>query len=165
MNYPATSVPVAIPYAKKLPIGPTVHGVLKSQINVPDNFAIQGDVGTLAGLTVSLNISYYYDPDLSVTLTAPERQDDHPVHERRQGRPPPPTSPTPRSATRPPRWRRSPRRGPRSSARSIPQTPLSGFATDAAGNQAFSQGLWTLTINNVGLDPGPGSTPFTRRRC
>src|SRR5262249_17820665 len=71
VNYPATAVPLAIPYAQKLPLGPTVDGVLTSQINVPDNFAIKGDFiqnGQLvAGLVVTLNISYYNDPDLTAT--------------------------------------------------------------------------------------------------
>jgi subtilisin-like proprotein convertase family protein len=69
-KFAATAVPVPIPYAQKTPLGST-PGVLTSQINVTDNFAIQGDVGTLAGLTVSFNIVYYNDPDLSATLTAP----------------------------------------------------------------------------------------------
>jgi subtilisin-like proprotein convertase family protein len=152
--YPATSVPVAIPYASKLPIGPTVPGVLKSQINVPDNFAIQGDAGTLAGLTVSFNISYYNDPDLTATLTAPNGKTITLFAKVGKGSSTANFTNTTLSDTITPLAPITAAGAPFFGTFN-PQTPLSGFTTDPAGNQAFSQGLWTLTINNAGLDPGP----------
>ena len=153
--YPATSVPVTIPYAKVSPIGPTVNGVLTSQINVPDNFAIQGDVGTLAGLTVSLNISYYYDPDLTATLTAPDGKTVTLFMSVGKGGNTANFTNTTLSDTITPLAPITAAGAPFFGTFN-PQSPLSAFATDASGNQAFSQGLWTLTITNVGQDPGPG---------
>ena len=154
-KYAATSVPVTIPYAKKSPIGPIVNGVLTSQVSVPDNFAIQGDVGTLAGLTVSLNISYYNDPDLTATLTAPNGKTVTLFMNVGKGGNTANFTNTTLSDTTTPLAPITAAGAPFFGTFN-PQSPLSAFATDPAGNQAFSQGLWTLTITNIGTDPGPG---------
>jgi subtilisin-like proprotein convertase family protein len=69
ITYNAASVPVAIPAAPNQ----TTTSTLISQIVVPDNFVIQGVTSTgLPGLTVSLNITYPNDPDLTAVLIAPD---------------------------------------------------------------------------------------------
>ncbi len=150
-NFVATAVPVAIPYAIKPAIGAKVPGVLTSQINVTDNFPVQGDVGSLAGLTVSLNIAYYYDPDLTVTLTAPG------VNGKtitlfsgvgKGGTNANFTNTTLSDTTNP--------LAPITAAGAPffgtfnPQNPLALLTTDTLGNPQMSGGLWTLTITNTG---------------
>ena len=152
VKYAATAVPVAIPYAKKTPFG-TTDGILTSQINVPDNFAIQGDVGTVAGLTVTLNISYYNDPDLSVTLTAPNGKSVTLFMNVGKGANTADFTNTTLSDTVIPVAPITAANAPFFGTFN-PQFPLAAFTTDPSGNQAFSKGLWTLTITNVGTDPG-----------
>ena len=147
VTFPATAVPVAIPYAGSTP------GVLTSQINVTDNFAIQGDVGTLSGLTVSLNISYYYDPDLAVTLTAPNGKTINLFMGVGKGGTTANFTNTTLSDTITPLAPITAAAAPFFGTFN-PEAPLSSLATDASGNQAFSAGLWTLTITNTGADPG-----------
>ena len=74
VTYAATSpaVPSTIPPATVNNDGTTTPGVLMSPIVVPDNFPIQGDNGTVSGLTLSLNITYPTDPDLVAYLLAPD---------------------------------------------------------------------------------------------
>jgi subtilisin-like proprotein convertase family protein len=154
--YPATAVPVSIPYATA---SPAANGVLTSQINVPDNFAIQGDVTrngvTTAGLTVSLNIGYYYDPDLTVTLTAPDGKTITLFAGVGKGSNTANFTNTTLSDVITPVAPISAAQAPFFGTFN-PMGPLAGFATDTASppGQAFSQGLWTLTINNAGQDPG-----------
>ena len=52
--------------------GTTTPSTLTSPIVVPDNFPIQGDTTFVSGLTLSLDISYPTDPDLSAYLLAPD---------------------------------------------------------------------------------------------
>ena len=152
VTYPATAVPVPIPYAKKTPLGST-DGVLTSQVNVPDNFPIQGDVGTVAGLTVSLNISYYNDPDLTATLTAPDGKTVTLFMNVGKGTNTADFTNTTLSDTVTPPAPITAAGAPFFGTFN-PMGPLAGFATDSSGNQAFSKGLWTLTITNIGQDPG-----------
>jgi subtilisin-like proprotein convertase family protein len=151
--FQAATVPVTIPYAVKPAIGAPINGVLTSQINVTDNFAIQGDVGTVAGLTVSLNISYYYDPNLTATLTAPDGKTITLFMNVGAGGTNADFTNTTLSDTVLPV-------SPITSAGAPffgtfnPENSLAAFVTDNSGNQAFSGGLWTLTITNDGVDPG-----------
>ncbi len=157
VTYPATAVPVPIPYAQTTPLG-TTNGVLTSQIYVPDNFAIQPDLngGTLAGLTISLNISYYNDPDLIATLTAPDGKTIQLFMNVGKGANPANFTGTTLSDTVTPPAPISQAAAPFFGTFNpeAPSPGLAGFATDLMGNQAFSQGLWTLTITNIGQDPG-----------
>jgi subtilisin-like proprotein convertase family protein len=159
-NFPATAVPVAIPYAQKLVVG-TQPGVLTSQVNVTQNFPIQGDVGTVSGITVNLNIIYYNDPDLSVTLTAPNGPNGEIgksvtlfMNIGKGANTADFTNTTLSDTVTPP--------APITAAGAPffgtfnPQFPLAAFTTYMDGvTQAFSGGLWTLTITNIGTDPGP----------
>jgi subtilisin-like proprotein convertase family protein len=60
----AGSIPVVFTSAASVPIGP---GTSTSTITVPDNFLLTSSLG----LTVSLDITYPNDPDLTATLIAP----------------------------------------------------------------------------------------------
>ena len=156
-NFKATAVPVAIPYAIQPAQGAKVPGVLTSQIDVTDNFPVQGDVGLLAGLTVTLNIAYYFDPDLTVTLTAPG------INGRtitlfsgvgKGGTNANFTNTTLSDTTTPV--------APITAAGAPffgtfnPEQPLSLFQTDTTGATQFSGGLWTLTITNTGTGSDHG---------
>ena len=123
---------------------------------MPDNFAIQGDVGTLAGLTVSLNISYYNDPDLTATLTAPDGKTVTLFMNVGKGATTANFTNTTLSDTVTPLAPITAAGAPFFGTFN-PESPLSAFATDTSGNQAFSKGLWTLTITNIGQDPGPST--------
>src|SRR6185312_3348844 len=109
--------------------------------------------GSLAGLTVSLNISYYNDPDLTATLTAPNGKTITLFMNVGKGTNNANFTNTTLSDTTNPL-------SPITSAGAPffgtfnPENPLASFTTDTLGNQAFSGGLWKLTITNIGLDPG-----------
>jgi subtilisin-like proprotein convertase family protein len=154
-KFVATAVPVAIPYAAKPPIGPKVDGVLKSQINVTDNFPVAGDVGSLAGLIVSLNISYFNDPDLVATLTAPGPNGRTVTLFKNVGAGGNTAnfSNTSLSDTTTPLAPITSGGAPFFGTFN-PEGSLASFMTDTTGAVQFSQGLWTLTITNSGTDPG-----------
>ena len=162
VTYAATAVPVAIPYATATPVGTVAPMTLPSQLNVPDNFAIQGDLnnGTLAGLTVTLNIRYYNDPDLTVMLKAPDGPNGEIgrtitlfMNVGSGGNTANFTNTTLSDVVNP--------LAPISQAAAPffatfnPEFPLADFQYYmGTTQQAFSQGLWTLMIVNKGLDPG-----------
>ena len=69
------NVTVPVTFAATMPSAPSTipaGNMLVSTINVPDNFPIQGDSGTVAGLTLSLDITYPVDPNLTAYLLAPD---------------------------------------------------------------------------------------------
>ena len=63
VTYPATSTPGTITAGTS-----TTPSTLTSPINITDDYPIQGDVGSVAGLTLTLNITYPVDPNLVAML-------------------------------------------------------------------------------------------------
>ncbi len=66
VQYPASDLPKVIPAP---PVGETQSEVT-STILVPNNFLVQGDTTSsgISGLRVTVNLTYPYDPDLTLTL-------------------------------------------------------------------------------------------------
>ncbi len=67
VSYPSTATPLAITAGSV-----ATPSVLMAPITVPNDFPIQGDVGSVAGLTLTLDISYPVDPNLIAYLLAPD---------------------------------------------------------------------------------------------
>jgi subtilisin-like proprotein convertase family protein len=67
VTYPSTAVPAAIPTGTV-----AAPGMLTAPITVPINFPVQGDNNGIAGLTLTLNITYPVDPNLTAYLLAPD---------------------------------------------------------------------------------------------
>ncbi len=68
----STGVAAAIAPATVNPNGTTTPSVLMSPIVVPADFPIQGDNGTVSGITLTLNITYPVDPNLVAYLLSPD---------------------------------------------------------------------------------------------
>ena len=70
-NAASPQVPYPVATASTDVNGVVSPSVQTSTLVVPDNFPIQGDTLTIAGLTVTLNVTYPNDPDLTIYLVAP----------------------------------------------------------------------------------------------
>jgi len=72
-NTPVTTVGYNssdLPKSILAPLPPSTSSQVTSTIIVPDNFVVQGDTTSsgISGLTVTLNVTYPFDPDLTLTL-------------------------------------------------------------------------------------------------
>jgi subtilisin-like proprotein convertase family protein len=71
VSYTSGAINSAIAPATVNGNGTTSPSMLMSPIVIPDNFPIQGDSGTVSGITLNLTISYPNDPDLVAYLLSP----------------------------------------------------------------------------------------------
>ncbi len=145
VNYPATAVPVNIAAA---PATTGAVSTLVSQINVPDNFQIQGVIqtatGVLPGLTVSLGITIPVDSKLSIALIAPDGTVINLVTARGNGANF--TNTVFDDTVNPPASIDI--AGSPFSGRFNPETPLSNLQGHTSG------GIWSLRITNSGTAVG-----------